>query len=136
MESSSRYIVTIVTSTATYRQNVGEAAIKMTKEKTTRMQEILDQMGNAINVKKEARGLLIVGQKKENKITMTSTTSSWEPHYVGKFKNRTMNNIQNIGQETEVCHHILHIKIKTENMLKNTIERERERYGQICINSL
>ena len=90
------------------------------------MQEILDQMGNAINVKKKATGMLIVGQRKENKITMASTTSSWETHYVGKFKNRTIKNIYNNGQEVEVCHHILHIKRKTEKMLKNTRERERQ----------
>ena len=57
------------------------------------MQEIPASTGNAINVKKEATGLWIVRQKKENRNTMTYITTSWEPHYMEKFKNRTMNNI-------------------------------------------
>ena len=93
MESYSRYNVTIMTSIATENQTFGGEAIKTTIETIIRMQEIPASVGNAITVKKEATGLLIVGQKRENINTMTSTTSSWEPHYVDKFKNRTMKNI-------------------------------------------
>ena len=82
-----------MTSTNTVRQTVWGAAIKMKIETTIRLQEIPDSMGNAITVKKEAIGMLIVGQRKENRKTMTSTASSWEPHYVEKFKKITMKNI-------------------------------------------
>ena len=93
MSSSSRDNVTIVTSTATEPQTVGGTAIKMKIETTIRLQEIPASMGNAINVKKEATGMLIFDQIKKNINTMMSTTSSWEPYYVEKFKKRTMKNI-------------------------------------------
>ena len=57
----SRQNVTILTSTDTERQTVGETAIKMTTETTIRLKEIPASMGNIINVGKEATGMLIVG---------------------------------------------------------------------------
>ena len=53
--------------------------------------------GGSTNVGKEATGMLIVGRRKQKRNTMISTTSLWEPHYVEKFKKRTMKNILNNG---------------------------------------
>ena len=56
MDGSSRYIVTIVTSTATYRQTFGGEAIKMKTETTIRMQEIPASMGYVIDMKMRPEG--------------------------------------------------------------------------------
>ena len=47
-------------------------------------------MGNAINVEKEATGMLIVGQRKKNRKTMTLPNSLWEPDYVETLKKKRM----------------------------------------------
>ena len=74
-----------------------ETAIKMTTETTIRPQESPVSMSNSITVEKYATGLLVVGHRKENIKTMTSTTSSWDPHSVDIFKKITMKNILNNG---------------------------------------
>ena len=56
MDGSSSYIVTIVTSTATYRQNFGEGAIKMKTETIIRMQEIAASVGYVIDMKMRPEG--------------------------------------------------------------------------------
>ena len=110
--------VTIMTSMDTERHTVGETAIKMTTETTIRLKESTASILNTITVVKEATGLLIFVERNENRNTMTSTTSSWEPHSVEKFKKRIMKNISNNVLKTAVHHCILHIKINTRQMLK------------------
>ena len=54
-------------------------------------------MGNAIPAEEESTGLIIVGQRKENRKTMTSTTYSWEKNYVENFKKGTIKKILKNG---------------------------------------
>ena len=97
MVSSSRENITSVASMAIENQTVGETEIKTTTETSIRLQESPASTGNATPVEKEATGLLIVGRRKEKRKTMILTTSSWEPHFVEKYKNITMNKISNNG---------------------------------------
>ena len=64
MASSPMDNVTIVTSMATERQNVGEAGIKATTETTIRLQESPTSVGTEITVEKEATGMFIVRRRK------------------------------------------------------------------------
>ena len=75
IENSSRANVTSVASMATELQTVGEIATKMTIEKTIRLQESPASTGNATTAEKESTRLLIVGQRKKNRKTMTLTNS-------------------------------------------------------------
>ena len=50
-------------------------------------------MGNAIPAEEESTGLIIVGQRKENRKTMTSAIYSWEKKSVENSKKRTTKNI-------------------------------------------
>ena len=74
---------------------MGETKTKT--EITIILKESPTSTGNATNVVKEVTGLLIVGQVKVNRKTMTSTTYSWEKYYVEQFRTRTIKNILNIG---------------------------------------
>ena len=56
---------------STERHNVGETEIKMTIEMTIILQEIPASTGNETTVEKEVTWLLIVGQIKENRKTIT-----------------------------------------------------------------
>ena len=75
IENYSRANVTSVASMATELQTVGEIATKMTIEKTIRIQESPASTGNAKTAEKESTRLLIVGQRKKNRKTMTLTNS-------------------------------------------------------------
>ena len=61
-------------------QTVGETKTKL--EATISLKEIPASTGNGTTMVKEVMGQLIVGRRKENIKTMTSTTYSWEKHYV------------------------------------------------------
>ena len=63
MTSYSRENVKIVKCTDAGRQTVGGEAIKMKIETTIRMQDIHASMRNEITGKREATGLLAVGQR-------------------------------------------------------------------------
>ena len=95
------------------QQTVGETEIKVTRETTIRLQEILASTGKATTLEKEATRLLIFGRRKGNRKRMNLTTSLWEPFSVENFKKRTMKKISKNGYEEEVRHCTSHIRINT-----------------------
>ena len=92
-----RVNVTSVVMMSTEVQNIGEIEIKMTTETKIILQEISYSMGNITTVEKEATGMLIVGQIKKNRKTMTLPNSLWEPDYVETLKKKRMMNMLKNG---------------------------------------
>ena len=82
---------------STERQNVGETEIKMTIKMKIILQEIPTSMGNETTVEKDVTRLLIVGQRKEKRNTITLKTSLWDPHSVENFKKIKTKKITNNG---------------------------------------
>ena len=54
-------------------------------------------MGNETTVEKDVTRLLIVGQRKEKRNTITLKTSLWDPHSVENFKKIKTKKITNNG---------------------------------------